>query len=983
MRSKIKKLLFASLSLLLFVLLLLIFGSNRSLSTNNSAFVSNQHLKNQALSETIDNNGSIYRKSVEQFNAIQQPNYQDNNNFNGLKLTNGGYIFISKENDNMIYRTDLFYNTLWTYRFANDNRISRHVIEVAQDQYDPSIFYVLTTPKNNDDNAIRAYANGDKSGYATITKLKENLDRELEKRVDFQSEIAIDPQSLLSNIPSSWNNNPDFLANTIGFTNNGKFIFSYNNYLANMANLIVYKQNIYIIGGNGNIDPAISDRFQSLGIFRIDKNLNLVTAWPYAVLIGGWSETKDNNIAVNLPIFEDSQFTYVIRGAIAGAKILADTEQLQIGGSFSVGDHNILNLNGNDIQRVTVNSSELQIIGTFRLNLIVLDSLGSFISPQEIQPTTDLKKLNPIFLTVSGYQDFNFNNNSDLFNNQEELRVISRLYKLDNTNFYHSVASFSFGFEFGSFTMQFNDLTIVFHTNRTYTIVQPPIQLQNLFGFNNDQYNWSNYVNSLSSANYNVLSQPQADNAIILFWSKKEQSVNNKVSTVYLIDKQDNTYRARIIPSINQSFLDKTQQISDDSSFGVYPITNVVSLNGINNILVYLNSTNANFEALSLFKLTNTGLVDQLIIDNNYQDPLATRIAYLGSGQLLINPDNDSLFTFTVQELIEPYNGNFKIKDRYVNRFIKYTPGVNNPRPDLVLLIKKDNLNLQNQSFRMESIVRNPLVNNYFETVPGLNFKYRYYGFGANPTWVFSFIIIASIVFFVPLVWMGIIFVLRFYGFSVKDYMEIKKQKQTNKKILSAFKATLDDDEARDVISYNKKNSLVEKQYNELMDMINIAQHRNIKQQQVIYIYESSIISKAMKDDLGIRLLKTKLQLLQRYFIDSGIRCYRYNLKDHKEVFLKNHKLVNHLKNTEFKLPVIMDNNDILHFGSYPTNEELVSIFGINSNVLKKIDILTWQIVHSMNNVNFYNSPNFSNAYVDRMASNNLPPHLRPKKIIK
>lgn len=81
--------------------------------------------------------------------------------------------------------------------------------------------------------------------------------------------------------------------------------------------------------------------------------------------------------------------------------------------------------------------------------------------------------------------------------------------------------------------------------------------------------------------------------------------------------------------------------------------------------------------------------------------------------------------------------------------------------------------------------------------------------------------------------------------------------------------------------------------------------------------------------------------MLQRYFIDQGIKCYRYNLKDHKEVFLNNPKLIIHLKNTDFKLPVIMEHNDILHYGSYPTNKELTSLFEINLNLLKKIDALT------------------------------------------
>ncbi|ADC30472.1 cytadherence-related molecule (crmB)-like protein [Mycoplasmoides gallisepticum str. R(high)] len=974
LKSKIKKLLFSSCALLLSVFLLLIFGQNRPLNTNNNPLIYDHQLKNQALSETIVNNGRIYRKSVEQFNALQQPGYISNNNFNGLKLANGGYIFISKDNDNMIYRTDLFYNTLWTYRFANNNQISRHVVEVAYDTYDPTTFYVLTVPRNNDDNAIRAYANGSKDGFGVITKIKENLDRELDKRADLQSEIAIDPQALLNNIPSTWNSNPSFLSNTIGFTNNGKFIFSYNNYLANLANLIVYKQNIYLIGGNGNINPTISDRFQSLGIFRIDKNLNQVTGWPYAVLIGGWSQTRDSNFGVNLPIFQDAQFTYVIRGAIAGGGIISDTDQLQIGGSWSVGDHNVLSATNREIPKVSNNSSNLQLLGTFRLNLSVLDSLGSFVSPTAFMPTTDLKRTNPNFLLVSGSQDFNFNNNNDLFNNQRELMVKSRLYRLDNTNFYHSVAGFSYGSVFGSFSMQFNDLTIIFDTNDTYTVIQPPLQLQRLFGFENNQYQWDNFVNSLSSANYNSLSQSQAGNTIIIFWSKKEQNVNNKVSTVYLIDNKDNGYRARIVPSINQSFLDQTQQISDNSSFGVYPISNVVSLNGIDDILVYLNSNNANFKALSLFKFSSDRVIERLIIDNNYQDPVATRTSYLGSGELLLNPENDDLFTFTVQELIEPYRGDFKIKDQYIDKFIKYTPGINNPRPDLVLLIKNDNLDLKTQSFRMESIVKNPLVNNYFETVPGLDFKYRYFGFGANPTWVFSFIVISSIVFFVPLVWLGIIFVLRFYGFSVRDYIQIQKRKQNNKKILSAFKATLEDAEASDLISNNKNQSLVEKQYSELMNMIDLARYRHIKQQQEIYIYESSVVSKNDKDDLGIRLLKTKLQLLQRYFIDQGIKCYRYNLKDHKEVFLNNPKLITHLKNTDFKLPVIMDHNDILHYGSYPSNKELASLFGINLNVLKKIDALTWQIVHSKNSYSFYNSPKFSNVYVEQMTKKNVRP---------
>ncbi|SYV94304.1 Uncharacterised protein, partial [Mycoplasmoides gallisepticum] len=113
LRSKIKKLLFSSCALLLSIFLLLIFGQNKPLNTNNNSLIYDHQLKNQALSETIVNNGRIYRKSVEQFNALQQPGYISNNNFNGLKLANGGYIFISKDNDNIIYRTDLFYNTLW------------------------------------------------------------------------------------------------------------------------------------------------------------------------------------------------------------------------------------------------------------------------------------------------------------------------------------------------------------------------------------------------------------------------------------------------------------------------------------------------------------------------------------------------------------------------------------------------------------------------------------------------------------------------------------------------------------------------------------------------------------------------------------------------------------------------------------------------------------------------------------------------------
>ncbi|SYV94306.1 Uncharacterised protein, partial [Mycoplasmoides gallisepticum] len=155
-----------------------------------------------------------------------------------------------------------------------------------------------------------------------------------------------------------------------------------------------------------------------------------------------------------------------------------------------MGDHNVLSATNREIPKVSNNSSDLQLLGTFRLNLSVLDSLGSFVSPTAFMPTTDLKRTNPNFLLVSGSQDFNFNNNNDLFNNRRELMVKSRLYRLDNTNFYHSLAGFSYGFVFGSFSMQFNDLTIIFDTNGTYTVIQPPLQLQRLFGFENNQYRW-------------------------------------------------------------------------------------------------------------------------------------------------------------------------------------------------------------------------------------------------------------------------------------------------------------------------------------------------------------------------------------------------------------------------------------------------------------------------------------------------------------
>ncbi|WP_272457753.1 arsenic metallochaperone ArsD family protein [Mycoplasma bradburyae] len=949
--------------------------------SNNNGFIYSNRLKNQAelsvsnTTDTINDNGSIYRKSIEKFDPTQKPGYEHNNNFNGLKLTNGGYIFISGENDSDIYRTDYFYNTLWIYRFESRNSVNRHVIEVIQDTNDPSSFYVLTAPKNNDEIAIRAYSNGDPTGFGSITKLKENLDRDINKRVDFQAEIFIDPQSLISNIPSSWNNSPEFLKNTVGLTNNGQFVFSYNNYLSNLANVVIYRQNIYIVGGNGNIDPMISDRFQSLGIFRIDKNLNSVIGWPYAVLIGGWVNHNNNNKSVNLPIFEDDRFSYVIRGAIAGAKVISDTGQIQIGGSFSIGDDNVLNFGDNDVKPVRSNSTDLQLLGTFRLNLTVLDSLGAFVSPIEDSPNTNLKKLNPMFLTVSGYEDFNFNNNGELFNNKEELRLKSKLSSTSNY-FYNNVSNFSFGFDFGAFTMQFNDLTIVFDTNDRYYVIQPPSTLMNHFGSGNDKYNWDNYVNSISSANYASIRDDTANNTIIIFWSKKKQNVNNKVALVYVVEKKNGGYISRPITSINQNILDKTQQISNDSNFGIYPIKNVVSLNGIQNILVYLDSNNSNLNALSLFNFSIDEATDQLIIDNNYQNTISARDAYLGNGELLLNPGNDDLFVYNVQKIITPYGDDYRIKNQYINLFIKYNRGTNNRRPNLLLLIKKEDLDLMNQSFKMQALVQNPLVKNYYEPIPGLNFKYRYYGFGANPSWVFRFIIIASIVFFVPLVWIGIIFVLRFYGFSLRDYIEIEKKKHNEKQLLSSFKEIIDDYE-KNLVNDSNKGSLIEKQYGELMKMIDVAQHRQFNEKLKVYLFESSVISKTEGDDLGMRLLKTKLQLLQRYFIDNGVACYRYNLKDHKDIFLSNPKLINHLKKTNFKLPVIMDNNDILHFGSYPTNEEISSMFGININWLKKIDALTWRIVHDKNNQNFYNSPKFSNAYVDNLMNQqrNIPPN--------
>ncbi|QZX49362.1 arsenic metallochaperone ArsD family protein [Mycoplasma sp. E35C] len=992
-KNKFKKLIIISLTFLFSLVILLIVGlikpfNNNDIVTQSSIKNQSYNLVNQARINTVKDGEKIYRDTDDEFVSNQVAGYERSNNFNGLKLSNGGYIFISDEDDSVIYRTDYFYNVLWTYKISNVDSIERHVLEVAQDDKDPSTFYLLAAPKNNDDVALAAYSNFDKKGFGVLEKLKENLDRDISKRIDKQAEISIDPQTLLDNIPNTWNNNPDFLKSLIGFSNNGRFVISFNNYLANLANLVVYGGSVYILGGTGNINTQIADRFQSLGIYRINKErFNEIIGWPYAVLIGGWNEqgnnnnnnNNNNNISVNLPIFEDVKYTYVMRAAIAGARIIKDTSHLQLGGSFSIGDENVLTAGKHhEINPVKNNSSDLKAIGSFRLSLNILEGLGKFNSPSTITEDTDLKKLNPDFQLVSHLEDFNFNNFTALETSQQNIKNRSKLAGLDDY-YFHNVANFEDGFSFGTFTMQFNDLIVVFGVNQTYDLIETPDSIRQLFGNKTDQYNWNHYVNTINS------NDPENQNKVII-WSLHAQSKNKTAALVYVLQYRNNNYIIRSLNTVTQRSGGVTQQIANNSNFGAYPITNAIELDGTKRIVVYYETANTTWKSLSLFEFNINDNLAQLNTDDTYQTPKTSRITYLGSGMALINPENDTLFVHSIKELIEPFNNDFMIKKQFIPLFIKYNNGANNPDPEIVLLIRANDIDYKNQSFKFHPLIKNPLVENYYEHIPGLNLEFEYSGFGSNPTWVYRGIVIASVAIFLPLVWIGIFFVLKFFGFSVKNIAETNKQKRKDKHILLSFQDAISESE-ENKNKYEMNSAIVEKQYGDLMLMIDKAQHNQFEDKIKIYFYESSAITKE-DGDLAFKLLKTKLQLLQRYFTENGIPCYRYNLKDHRDIFLKNPKLVNHLKKTNFKLPVIMDNNDILHYGSYPNNEELSSIFGINISWLKKIDSLTIktvdpknveELLRNNNQKPYQQNNNYQQQFVQQpRVQAPIPPPIRP-----
>ena len=342
----------------------------------------------QSKTNTFVKNATTIFTSKNIGNKVGTIRHWQNNNFSGIEVKNGGFVALTGTNS--ATRIDAFGNIIWEFNpsslsssgYQNVQEFSaKKVVEVAQDESNANVLYLLLVPTDapdsnlGNDAADKHYYNemkSDISKQATIVQITENLTSysgsTWTPSFTINNHININPEKMVNNYPPSWktpassvtsttdsNNGPTFFSKTDHpswyVTNSGDKVSSasesskssttqektvtgttmvlpWKQYITNLGNMYAKDNKVFIFGGNGSMynDPEAL----SIGMFRVDfsSSSKTVTGIPYAYLLSNLkydpvdeSGSKTPSAYWNkcfAPIRQDENFNYVPRLAVAG-----------------------------------------------------------------------------------------------------------------------------------------------------------------------------------------------------------------------------------------------------------------------------------------------------------------------------------------------------------------------------------------------------------------------------------------------------------------------------------------------------------------------------------------------------------------------------------------------------------------------------------------------------------------------------------------
>ncbi|WP_033159845.1 hypothetical protein [Mycoplasmoides alvi] len=310
-----------------------------------------------------------------------------NNNFNGFEVRNGGFIVLT--GTNAATRIDAFGNILWEFdpsTITTDSYVGasdftdKKVVEVVEDQANPSIYYLLLVPNQTPDVKQefdpkdpffydQMKGEGAKQGQATLVQISENIasysGSSWTPSYTILNHLNINPEKMVNNYPADWKSpstkqgtgsntffakddhpswyvtnssdhvtsdtwapgtvtNPSDSSIDLGVSGT-TMVLPWKQYITNLGNMYANNGVVLIFGGNGSIfnDPEAL----SIGVWKLNFNTNEVAGIPYAYVLSGISyspsysgtskPTKNWNFCY-APIGQTSNFHYVPRLAVGG-----------------------------------------------------------------------------------------------------------------------------------------------------------------------------------------------------------------------------------------------------------------------------------------------------------------------------------------------------------------------------------------------------------------------------------------------------------------------------------------------------------------------------------------------------------------------------------------------------------------------------------------------------------------------------------------
>lgn len=627
---------------------------------------------------------------VAQPNRLETIRTYEPSHFSHLLVADGGYIVLDNhKNTAGISRLDSFGNVLWQHAEAPIERHDRAIVEVLQNPIDPSIYYLLSIPKEISKQNIHKF---DENLWllATITIIKENLKSSPSTAVNLVGTFFVNPIAMMQNLPQSWKKTGDtsFLKGASDLLHNGSFSYSYFTYLANIGNMVFKNNTIYLFGNTG-VNEGLS-----LGVYSLNLTNFVIKAWPYAKLIAGWSANPKENY-LNFPIHQDPNFQYIFRGSIAG--VIVDRRRsnlVNVAGYFATGENNTIKNDGLVTPTISnpVTSAHSGLIGQFQIDLAVLDSLHSNDGDDDIE----------MYQNVSNSQTLNFGSKSYLQTNQMTRNLFSKTvnrFSSENVSNYLRVSRVKNA-------MQFLNQLVIFE--------QDGYLLYDDINLTDQPYQWANFKG-------------------LFTWSQ------NKLISVWSNSNFENSFQFLFYD------FNRPEPLTDLTLFSSLPELNVVlKAKATNHLFLQNAAKNTNHEGLSRVFVNIRNVQNPILEDRSFMNPLKVRDQYLGHASVR-DITNAPILQNIVRDLIEERNGAFFVKKQYIRDFINYLPPDRrlNPLPEIDLpVVTYDSAN---QFITFNTSVINPLTN-LPTAIPGLSTTSTIAGFNTIPVYIWITVVISVII---------------------------------------------------------------------------------------------------------------------------------------------------------------------------------------------------------------------------------------------